>query len=414
MSIRNIPLVLLFCSISGHIAAQQSMRISGTVQDRESGQPLARASVTLNGRTISTIANDEGAFIFYVPDLYKNDTLHVSSMSYESFEIPLSAIDNDKALVVQLIPFTYSLKEVVITESLTPEYILRLAIDKIRVNYYSTPFIQQAFYREVQQADGRYVSLIEVALEIYNKDQHQTGQQVKVLQLRRSKSHQHLTNPFWNTYNVLLSSLTLNTVGYISKRSLKEYTLKRHPDTTLDGKRVFVLTSRTPDFWPVKFYIQCDNFAFVRIEEIYEATIDGIKSWNQSNCDTIQVYPQKRTVILEYKPSQEKYSLSTLSFFISMIYKDTRSSKEILHFAIQQDLMVNDIQSENVKAVLKKEELRWNLEEQTCTYDPNFWNSYNMIKEMPLHARIRKDLEKGTTLDQQFRTHQAKKPGRPD
>ena len=410
----RLPLVFLFCCILECVAAQQSMLISGSVHDRDTGEPLARASVTLKGRTISTIANDEGVFSFYVPDLYKNDTLHVSAIGYESFVILLSARDSGKALAIRLIPFVHALQEVVIDETFAPEDILRLAIDKIRVNYYSRLFIQQAFYREVQQSDGRYVSLIEAALEIYNKNQHQAGQHVKVLQLRKSKGHQHLTNPFWNTYNVLLSSLALNTVGYISTRSLKQYTLKRHADTTLDGERVFVLTSTTPDFWPVKFYIQCDNFAFVRIEEMYDATIDGIKSWSQHNSDTVQVFPQKRAVILEYKPLPEKYSLSTLSFFIKMIYKDTRSSEVIMEFAIQQDLMVNDLQSKNVKAVPKKEELRWNLEEQTFTYDPNFWDRYNMIKEMPLHARIRKELEKETTLEQQFKTNQVTKPAKPE
>lgn len=404
------PLIFLLCCISASVTAQQSMLISGSVHDKDTGEPLARASVTLNGRTISTIANDEGAFSFHVPDLYKNDTFHVSVIGYESFVIPLSAIDNDKTLVIRLIPFAHSLQEVVITETLAPEDILRLAIDKIRVNYHSTPFIQQAFYREVQQADGRYVSLIEAALEIYNNDYRKAGQHVNVLQLRKSKEHRHLTNPFWNTYNVLLSSLELNTVGYISRRSLREYTLKRHPDTTLDGKGVFVLTSDSPEFWPIKFYIQSDNFAFVRIEEIYDASLDGIKSWMQNNSDTVQVFPQKRVVILEYKPSPEKYSLSTLNFSINMIYKDSRSNQEILQFAIQQDIMVNDIQYGDVRPPAKKEELRRNLEGQTFIYDPDFWKTYNVIKETPLHKSIREDLEKETTLEQQFKDTKSTKP----
>ena len=408
----RLPSVFLFCCISAYGAAQQSMLISGRVQDKDTGKPLARASVTIRGRTISTIANDQGAFSFYVPDVYKNDTLHVSAMGYESFAASLLAIDREQDLVIRLIPFALSLQEVVITETLAPEDILRLAIDKIRVNYYSTPYIQQAFYREVQQADGRYVSLIEAALKIYNKDHHQTGQHVKVLQLRKSKGHQHLTNPFWNTYNVLLSSQALNTVGYISKRSLREYTLKRQPDTTLDGKGVFVLTSATPEFWPIKFYIECDNFAFVRIEEMYDASLDGIKSWKQNNSDTVQVFPQKRAVILEYRTSPEKYSLSTLSFFISMIYKDPRSNKEILQFSIQQDLMVNDIQSVDVKPPATKEKLRRNLEKQAFIYDPDFWKSYNIIKETPLHERIREDLEKETPLEEQFKNNQMEKPSK--
>ncbi len=190
-----LNLAFLFCFICGSAGAQQSTHISGRVQDNDTGKSLARASITLKGRTINTIANDEGAFSFYVPDLYKNDTLHVSAIGYESFEVPLREIEDDKRLVVRLIPSALSLQEVVITEMLAPEDILRLAINKIRQNYYSKPFIQQAFYREVQQGNGRYVSLIEAALEIHNRDQHLAGQAVKVLQLRKTKGHRHLTNP---------------------------------------------------------------------------------------------------------------------------------------------------------------------------------------------------------------------------
>jgi len=202
----------------------------------------------------------------------------------------------------------------------------------------------------------------------------------------------------------------LNTVGYLSKKSLTQYTPKRHPDTTMDGKRVFVLTSATPEFWPAKFYIQCDNFAFVRIEEIYDASVDGTKSWKQNNSDTVQVFPQKRIMILEYKPTPEKYSLTTLSFHTSMIYKDARSNNEILQFAIQQDVMVNDIQSVDVKPPTRKDGIRRSLEEQTFTYDPGFWKSYNIIKETPLQEKIREDLEKETALEQQFKDSQIEKP----
>lgn len=412
MSIPNILLVFFLCLISEFGSAQQSMLISGKVQNKDTEEPLARASVTLKGRTISTIANDEGAFSFYVPDLYKKDTLHVSVMGYESYAAPLSTINFQNVLMIRLDPSAVSLQEITITETLTSEDILRLAIDRIPLNYYSKPFIQQAFYREVQRADGRYVSLIEAALEIYNKDHRRQGQHVKVLQLRKSQGYQHVTNPFWDTYNVLLSSMALNTVGYISKKSLREYTLQRQANTTLDGKAVFILTSATPELWPVKFYIQCDNYAFVRVEEMYDVSRDGIKSWKQYNSDTVHVFPQKRAMILEYKPSLKKYSLSTLSFSIDMIYRGAYTNKEIFQFAIQQDLMVNDIQSVDVKPITRNEELKWNLQEQTFSYDPDFWKSYNIIKETPLHDRIREDLEKETTLEQQFKRNQPTSPSK--
>jgi hypothetical protein len=95
-----------------------------------------------------------------------------------------------------------------------------------------------------------------------------------------------------------------------------------------------------------------------------------------------------------------------------MSYKDTRSKKEVFRFGIQQDLLVNDIQSVSVKPVSGEEELKWNVEEQAFTYDADFWESYNVIKATPLQERIRGDLERDSTLEQQFRGNQAPKPAK--
>jgi hypothetical protein len=417
MKITLKTLVTFFCvSVHGFISAQESRMLSGRVIDQKSARPLSNASVTLKSRTISTVANTEGEFGFYIPGLYANDTLRISVMGYEFYTIPLREVNFSKTLVVRLNPSALTLQEVTVSATLSAEDILSAAIDRIPVNYFSKPFVQNTFYREVQQADGRYVLLIEAALDIYNDGYHKRGrEQVKVLQLRKSEGYQHATHSFWDTHNVLLSALGLNTVTYITRKSLKEYTLQREPNTSLNGQPVYILTaSMLKESWPVKFYIQCDNFAFVRIEETFDVSTDEVKSWKQANTDTINVFPQKRKVIMEYKPFPEKYSLSMLSHSIRMIYKGAYTNKELLDFTIQQDLLVNNIEFNDVKKSKKEELLRFNvnLDQQPFKYDPDFWKNYNIIKETPLQGQIRKDLEAETPLEHQFENQQIVKPSK--
>jgi hypothetical protein len=87
-----------------------------------------------------------------------------------------------------------------------------------------------------------------------------------------------------------------------------------------------------------------------------------------------------------------------------MIYEGTHSKKHLLEFTIEQDLMMNEIQTEGVLPLKKNEAIQVgvSLEQQPFTYDPDFWKNYNVIQATPLQQKIRKDLETEKTLEEQF------------
>jgi hypothetical protein len=395
----------LFIFYSGLSFAQQNLVLTGNVSDKKTGEPLASASVILKNRTIATVANEAGDFTFYIPKFYETDTLYVSVMGYGSYETPLRDVNTSTSLNIQLTLQPYSLGEITINEELAADDILNLTLKNIKQNYITTLFKSQAFYRETQQVDGRYVSLVEAAIAIYNEGYAKHAKEkIKILQLRKSRSYVNAFNEFWDTENLMLRILEQDFVSYRTPALIREYTLVREANTSLNRKPVFVISSKTPKYWPVRFYIQCDNYALIRMEKMHDVKHDPEKPWKVAGNDTIDVRTVKRSLIVDYTPYRDKYHLSLVRLSSSMIYEGTYTKKKLQEFTIEQDLMVNEIQTEGVRPLKKEETVRFgeSLEQQSFAYDPDFWKNYNVIQATPLQHKIRKDLEKEEKLEEQF------------
>jgi hypothetical protein len=407
-------IAVLFIFYPGLSFAQHNLVLTGTVSDKKTGEPLASASITLKNRTIATVANEAGDFTFHIPKFYETDTLYVSVMGYGSYETPLRGIDTNTALNIQLALQPYSLGEITINEELAPDDIFNLMLKNIKQNYITTLFKSQAFYRETQQVDGRYVSLIEAAIEIYNEGYAKHAKEkIKILQLRKSRAYVNAFNDeFWDTQNLMLGILEQDFVSFRTQALIREYTLVREENTSLNGKPVFVLSSKTPKYWPVRFYIQCDNYALVRVEKMHDVKHDPEKPWKVPGNDTIDVRTVKRSLIVDYTPYRDNCHLSFVRLSSSMIYEGTHSKKKLQEFTIEQDLMINEIQTEGVRPLKKEDAIRlgMSLEQQPFAYDPDFWKNYNMIQATPLQNKIRKDLEREGKLEEQFENSGSAQP----
>ena len=71
-------LVLIVAICSFPLLAQNNSVVSGIVKNRENGEPLPYASVSLKNHPIGTISNENGEFDFYVPLSKQGDTLSIS------------------------------------------------------------------------------------------------------------------------------------------------------------------------------------------------------------------------------------------------------------------------------------------------------------------------------------------------
>src|SRR6516225_6460325 len=104
-------LLLMLILIAGCVAAfAQTRTLKGVISNKDN-QPLAGATVTVQGQNISTTTNDNGNFTLTVPD--GKITIVVSNVGYKIQTIPVGAKEDRLDITLELTEG--QMQEVVVT-----------------------------------------------------------------------------------------------------------------------------------------------------------------------------------------------------------------------------------------------------------------------------------------------------------
>ena len=95
----NITLIILFFSSS--VSFGQTLSISGTVIDGHTKEPVSFASVYFARSGVGKSTDSAGQFSFVLNN-FKNDTLLVSFIGFELYKIPVTLLQNNQTLNIQL------------------------------------------------------------------------------------------------------------------------------------------------------------------------------------------------------------------------------------------------------------------------------------------------------------------------
>ncbi|HAS35978.1 MAG TPA: hypothetical protein DCS15_05790 [Flavobacteriales bacterium] len=159
VSLAAILLLLSFTSFS-------QISIEGNLKDSATGEALAYANVYFQKSYQGSLSNLEGDFIVSSDSVYKNDTLVMSLIGYETLKLPVSGIKSP--LQLTMTSKSYQLHEVVILPKPAEYYVLKAA-QNIPENYGTTAFNSQVYYRELLKENGEFSHFIEAILGAYNK-----------------------------------------------------------------------------------------------------------------------------------------------------------------------------------------------------------------------------------------------------
>ncbi|HUM67112.1 MAG TPA: carboxypeptidase-like regulatory domain-containing protein, partial [Chitinophagaceae bacterium] len=127
---KNIFILFTFSLYASTIFAQQT-RISGSVGDEITKEPLVNASVTIKGKLAGTVTDAKGTFEFSTSQK-PPFTLIVSVIGYEQKEIDIASADNK--ISVQLQKQTGVMNEVVVSASRVQENILQSPVSVEKMN----------------------------------------------------------------------------------------------------------------------------------------------------------------------------------------------------------------------------------------------------------------------------------------
>lgn len=152
-----MKLFLLFfvLAISSQLFAQET-KISGTITDAETGQPVSGVSINIEGKLIGTVTDDKGNYLLTVNKLKLPFTIIISSVSHELKKVQIS--HNDETVTTSLAKKTAILNEVVTAASRVRESILRspVSIEKMTLkNINENPSL--TFYDGLQSLKGMEV-----------------------------------------------------------------------------------------------------------------------------------------------------------------------------------------------------------------------------------------------------------------
>ncbi len=230
--------------------AQESPVLRGRVLDADTHQPIPNAQVGIGGNRLGTSTNLEGRFALRVPAAYQASELEVALLGYRPYRRPLPPLPGAE-LVIELQISPASLGAVTVTAS--AEGIVREAVARIPHNYPVRPSQLTGFYRESddETTRQRYDYLVEGMLRV-----HKPGYQhprdpgaVQVLEsrrvdLRRPPADTALAPIDWVAGALVPQRFDFvhTRAEFISPAHFKDYRYSFSPQTTFQGRAVYVIT----------------------------------------------------------------------------------------------------------------------------------------------------------------------------
>ncbi len=365
--------LLLLTAFAGSFA-QDALSLSGQIVDEKTREPLPYVSLLVANTTIGTMANEEGKFVLHLDPRYRAMRIQFFMLGYEMKEVAIAALQSGEIITLKVSPTM--LREVVV-QDLSAKEILKRAYRYKSRNYPVTPFQFDGYYREIQRADGRNVSLVEAFARVSEVGYHKTeAQKIHLQQLRLAEKYTHPVAPFWDKKNLMLEFLNQNFVKYV--RTVRNLKVTRKADTHIDGVPVYVLEVHKKNwFWPGTVYVRSDNYAIIRTEENYDCNTNGPRRWRVDDNPMVESHVQAKTLQINYREVDGRYFPDNYRMYFHNIYKDIAQKTELLEFEIFQQFVVTRLyphdQPDSIPGVALQKDT--SLKKIALPLDTTFWKT---------------------------------------
>lgn len=303
--------------VLNYLEVEKPKKIIGSLKDTKSKEPIISANVYFKKSKEGTSSDLEGNFELN-PSLLQNDTLVISSIGYESFQVASLAIGNLLNLTMK--PIDYILKTVTIrSKPLTATAILTQAIKNLSKNY---PQDKYGFEMYVNQRweykDGKPPTVAEGFLQGYN----QTGYS------RRVHASFHLLNKMYfklveqRRQNVKDSAWVMHYVSDmmyrevirfsnnpINKGNLKNFNININDIKEGKTDTIFVISfkCKDPNYWNTGHFYTTEYFGEIHIDS-KDFAIVKFKATNIADKDIIEKNGKKSRFLSSNL--QEQYEIN--------------------------------------------------------------------------------------------------------
>lgn len=386
------------------------LQYKGSVIDDESNNPLAYATLAVNGTNIVTISNSEGEFLLKVPKNLVDAKLTVSYIGYQTRQLNLSAFKAERnriALKIQNI----KLKEVTI-RSQDPEFLMRAVMNKRILNYFRDPMLMTAFYRETIKKRRTYVSLSEAVVEIVKQPYFgQRSDYAQIYKARKSTDYAKLDTLAFKLqggpYTNLMLDIMKNPDMLFTEDMFGNYQFSLDDVTRINDQTTYIVgfKQRPHIALPLYFgqlYIDSESLAITSATfnlnvEDKDAVSQMFTKKKPIGC---KVYPTEASYRIDYRQKDGKwyygYSRGQITF---KVVWNKRLFNSIYESTLE--MLVTDWEKLTENPINPADRLKPTviMADQIAGFgDPEFWGEYNVIEpEKPIDTaikKIQKSLEK--------------------
>jgi len=385
------------------LVAESYIEYRSTVVDRKTGTPLVFAHISVIGTNISTVTNTEGQFSLKISKELSNPTIAISFIGYKSKELKLSDFSEGKGKI-ELELTSVELPEINVI-SKDAEVRMRAVMERREKNYFNTPTLMTAFYREAIKKNRTYVSLSEAVVEIDKQPVMSfRNDAVKLYKARKKADYSKLDTITFKLQGGPFSSLHLDVMRnpdmVFTEDIFKNYEFTFDRSVHMDNKLIYILDfkqrpiAKEPLYYG-KLYVDAQNFALksavfkLNISDKEEAARMFIikKPFNA------RVYPIEASYRIDYNEKGGKwyYGYSRIEFGLKINWKKKLFNT---NYFSTVEMAVTDWKPTTENQISNKERLRPNViigDEAAGFSDPSFWGEYNVIEpEKSIESAIRK------------------------
>jgi hypothetical protein len=406
--------MLLSC-VSLSTLAQENIIFKGRVIDDVTNLPVQFVHIGINHRTpIGTITNENGEFIFKIPDKFSGKNLTFSCIGYDRKEIKIIS-DNFKT-IIRLIPSRMMLDEITITPK-SPQEIIKSAYSSIPNNYYDKPSMATGFFRQSIKTNKfglLYISeaVLEARKETYEK-QHKIGQ-VKNIQSRKKLYYDEDTLrriKFYGAPHLFHRyDYVIRRAPFINPNNFDQYDYELKGTTSYNGNLVYLIAFKMASkasgsvVKKGRIYIDVETYALIGFHYSSAETGSGIKFKSTKN-----------EIKVNYMPMGNRW-------YLQNIWSQVEGYDKILKDSIigVAEFVVTNVDTVNTSLIPYNERLQFRdlFINEIDSSKSNFWKNHNILEtdENVKNALVDKELNEkalstsfGDTQSEVYRARQGKR-----
>lgn len=383
-----------------------TITLTGTLLDKETGMPVSSASVSVRGRSLGVITNQEGEFRLTLPDSIQTDSIVFSHIGYVSQSLEASYLSG-RHNMISLEPKIISLQEVLI-QWMDPSKVLREVERKRDQNYSHSPVYLTTFYREGVLLKDKLQNLSEAVFKVYKSAAHAfIPDQVKLLKKSRISNVEVKDSLLVKVKSGIDACFLLDIMKDMPSFLLPDevdngYLYTFQGITFIDDRRVNEIhfeprkeMGSSSSLYRGELYIDAETSAV--LEARFEVDPIRLKRngdmFVERHSKGIRMIPEKVTYVISYKRWQDTYYIhhirGDLFFKVRRKHFFSTSSQMNIWF----EMITCRVDTEQVVPFPRSERLQTRsiFSDMNFKYDEDFWKDLNVI---PLEEGLSKLIEK--------------------